>query len=897
MDNFMNSPIARSFVICNLAEPHQLLSCAAKLLLFVLALTTSTCLFAAIQFQNVTTSAGITHVGESWGASWGDLNADGWPDLYASNHREQRSLYVNNRNGTFTDKVRDVARWRAYPTADTHGAAWGNFNNDGYQDLYVSVGIRDSQELFINESGKLIHTMDPKFNHMYDNVNYLGWEARLPVWFDYNDNGVTDLLMMISASAQVFQQSTAGFTQVNAPTGVKCINGQYGQFTDLTGDHHLELICDDRSLWPSRIYDTSTLPFTDVTSILSRTIAVTDNVLGDFDGNLRTDFFMLIGSERISDAALVNSKRIEAQMLVDLAKEKGFSFQTSGVITLELHWTQRNLSRFYIGAAGVHPTGIGPTDLIKFSLDPANPSVWGMKAHNPATDQGIYVGYDQSTSRWTISVSPGGFWNATYWFIDTTTSFPSVTKNIEPGGDYPIRPLLRMNLGTGFPDQAQTRGLGDPMLGVSAVAADFDNDMDLDLYMVCRGGVINIENRLYENQGAGTFVRVPLAGGAAGFTGVGVGAGESVVTADYDVDGFQDLFVTNGLNMLPQRPYPSRGGPDNLFHNVGNSNKWIELDLVGKISNRDGVGAKIYATAGSVTQLREQNGGYHRWSQNHQRIHFGLATNSLVNLRIEWPSGTIDTYSNVPANHLYKVTEGTGYQEIVLPPPGGSNVAPVITGQVPLSTPQDTALTLVLGNLTVTDPDNAYPADFTLNVQTGANYTVSGTTITPATGFTGTLTVPVTVNDGSANSAVFNLTVSVVGSAPSPCGTPAQSPGTEVAVFVWKNCTTGIWSMRVTAGGGSKSYSGSVDSSQPFSTVTPVSVEANDTLNYTTDPSRIVFGLTTTSTYQDGFDFSFPVSADVCFSVNLPAGATVYVGAARTVAGTSFSLATLGACN
>ena len=173
----MNSPISRSFVICNLAEPHQVLSCVAKLLLFVLALTTSTCLFAAIQFQNVTTSAGITHVGESWGASWGDLNADGWPDLYASNHREQRSLYVNNRNGTFTDKVRDVARWRAYPTADTHGAAWGNFNNDGYQDLYVSVGIRDSQELFINESGKLIHTMDQKFNHMYDNVNYLGWEV------------------------------------------------------------------------------------------------------------------------------------------------------------------------------------------------------------------------------------------------------------------------------------------------------------------------------------------------------------------------------------------------------------------------------------------------------------------------------------------------------------------------------------------------------------------------------------------------------------------------------------------------------------------------------------------------------------------------------------------------
>jgi len=48
-----------------------------------------------------------------------------------------------------------------------------------------------------------------------------------------------------------------------------------------------------------------------------------------------------------------------------------------------------------------------------------------------------------------------------------------------------------------------------------------------------------------------------------------------------------------------------------------------------------------------------------------------------------------------------------------------ANVAPVITGQLPLSTVKDTALTLDLSNLTVSDPDNAYPADFTLNVQAG----------------------------------------------------------------------------------------------------------------------------------------------------------------------------------
>jgi hypothetical protein len=89
------------------------------------------------------------------------------------------------------------------------------------------------------------------------------------------------------------------------------------------------------------------------------------------------------------------------------------------------------------------------------------------------------------------------------------------------------------------------------------------------------------------------------------------------------------------------------------------------------------------------------------------------------------------------------------------------NEAPVITGQTSLTTEENTALTIVLGNLTVTDVDNTYPTDFTLTVMTGTNYTVVGTTITPVTGFVGTLTVPVKVNDCIADSNTFNLSVSV----------------------------------------------------------------------------------------------------------------------------------------
>jgi hypothetical protein len=80
------------------------------------------------------------------------------------------------------------------------------------------------------------------------------------------------------------------------------------------------------------------------------------------------------------------------------------------------------------------------------------------------------------------------------------------------------------------------------------------------------------------------------------------------------------------------------------------------------------------------------------------------------------------------------------------------NDAPVITGQMPVSTAFNTARTLTLNDLQVTDVDSAYPGAFTLTASTGANYSLGGDnkTITPALNFFGTLAVPVKVNDGAA---------------------------------------------------------------------------------------------------------------------------------------------------
>ncbi|MCP4352166.1 MAG: hypothetical protein GY795_42430, partial [Desulfobacterales bacterium] len=89
------------------------------------------------------------------------------------------------------------------------------------------------------------------------------------------------------------------------------------------------------------------------------------------------------------------------------------------------------------------------------------------------------------------------------------------------------------------------------------------------------------------------------------------------------------------------------------------------------------------------------------------------------------------------------------------------NDAPVITGQNSVSVPEDTTLAVGHHHLLVTDIDNSYPSGFGLTVLDGANYTRSGTSVTPVLNFNGTLTVPVKVNDGAADSNVYSLSVSV----------------------------------------------------------------------------------------------------------------------------------------
>ncbi|MEX1241868.1 MAG: Ig-like domain-containing protein [Cyclobacteriaceae bacterium] len=89
------------------------------------------------------------------------------------------------------------------------------------------------------------------------------------------------------------------------------------------------------------------------------------------------------------------------------------------------------------------------------------------------------------------------------------------------------------------------------------------------------------------------------------------------------------------------------------------------------------------------------------------------------------------------------------------------NDKPLITGHDALTTNENQPISIKRGHLTVSDPDNEYPDDFSLKVHSGNNYRFDGNTVTPAEGFSGSLSVNVTVNDGELESDYYALPVEV----------------------------------------------------------------------------------------------------------------------------------------
>jgi len=198
--------------------------------------------------------------------------------------------------------------------------------------------------------------------------------------------------------------------------------------------------------------------------------------------------------------------------------------------------------------------------------------------------------------------------------------------------------LYRNNGDGTFTNVTEGAGVGDPGDTYSVAAADFDNDGWIDLYAANSNAI----HHLYRNLGDGTFEDVTAQ------SGLGTGFRRAAAIGDYNKDGWMDVFAAGS-------------GGNQLFVNNGGENHWLVVKTLGTLSNSYGVAARVTVFAPSGSQIREIGAGDSFCSQNAtMEAHFGLgAATMLDSVVVNWPSGYRDVRYDVEVDKWLVIVENT----------------------------------------------------------------------------------------------------------------------------------------------------------------------------------------------------------------------------------------------
>jgi hypothetical protein len=188
--------------------------------------------------------------------------------------------------------------------------------------------------------------------------------------------------------------------------------------------------------------------------------------------------------------------------------------------------------------------------------------------------------------------------------------------------------------------------------------ADFDNDGDRDLFVALGHLQDNIElwdqrstylakNKLYLNTGQGKFVDVSASSG----DGLQVRlSSRAVGFDDMDNDGDVDAVVLN-----------SRREPTLLRNDSPGPGHWLQVELRGTHSNRNGIGARVCVAVGDLTLIDEVHSGRGYQSHYGQRLHFGLGPRPQIDhVEVKWIGGATDRFTQIKADQRITLIEGTG---------------------------------------------------------------------------------------------------------------------------------------------------------------------------------------------------------------------------------------------
>ena len=513
--------------------------------------------------------AGYTALGASVAVA--DYDNDGYEDIFVTDSQVngRNHLYHNNGDLTFTDVAEEAGVANGNdPENASADALWFDYNNDGLPDLLV---IRFGQnQLFENLGGGKFRdvTRQAGLGSRYMN-------AITAVAFDYDHDGYLDLFVGSYFQAiNIFHPSTPrffpeSFETANNGGGVTVFhNNGDGTFTD-----------------------------------------VTDRV------GLRTSGWVLALGHGDAD----NDGYDDLYVACDFGTDRLFHNNGNGTFT------------------DVTASAIGYDTKKGMNVD------WG--------------DYDGDG------------------FLDIYVT--NITDDYMREGNF----LWHNNGNLTFTDVSKETGTADTGWGWGAKFFDYDNDGWLDLYvangwvsagpesyvpdifaMIMRPNLDLADARnwppmgnkslsgyekkkLFHNEGGQIFKDEAALHGLDSTKD-----GRGVAVADFDNDGRLDLFVANANS----EPF--------LYHNtLPTRAHWVDFLLRGTKSNRQAVGAQVHVTAGGRTRLSFVNGGNGFASQSTSRVHFGLAETKIIDrVEVRWPSGRKEVFGNLQADRIYKITEGEG---------------------------------------------------------------------------------------------------------------------------------------------------------------------------------------------------------------------------------------------
>lgn len=537
--------------------------------------------YPQITFKDVTNNAGIEFnhfYGERTiqlpedmgsGVAWGDYDNDGWQDFFVANFsgsvdlsKEELAqspahsqLYHNNQDGTFSE-VSTIAGvdLRAWANA----CAWGDYNNDGWLDLFVSCFGRNymyqnNGDGTFDEIGKRAGIS--KFENFWTGIT----------WGDYNLDGNLDLYVCGYVDYQPsIHKSTALQYNAEVPTSINpssfkpiknllLRNNGNGTFTEVA----------EKS---------------GVANASGRSLSA---AWCDFDDDGLADLYV---ANDVSDNGL---------------------FRNNGDGTFE-DVSYTSFVADYRGAMGI---GTGDWD-------------------NDG-DFDMFI---------------------THWIAQENALYSNLKAQLNTKG-------ISVSNRIKFMDEADRFGLGQialEFIGFGTFFFDYNNDTRLDIF-IANGStfqkrdnpkeLIPMKDQLLWNRGSkeGFFNVSPVSG--AYFTLAHVGRGAAY--ADYDNDGDLDVLVVNNL------------GPAKLLRNDGgNKQKWMKIKLDKKRGNQFGIGSKIRLVAGQTVQVRQVGSQGSYLSQNSLIQHFGLGEQSVVDtLEVIWPGGKKQTLLQLVSNQLISVSE------------------------------------------------------------------------------------------------------------------------------------------------------------------------------------------------------------------------------------------------